>query len=261
VLFVRRQLRLTHPLLDLTLFRRRTVTAVLIALLLAGSALAGGGLVVTQYLQSVLGYPPARAAILFAPMALALAVSTMLAPVLARRVRPGTAIAAGLAVAAAGFVLLAGARSDGGLGFVIAGVAVVAVGTGPLFALGTGLVIAAVPRERAGGAASLSETANQLGGTLGIALMGTVTAAVYQRGVDGAVPAGLPADVARSARQTMAGAIATHDAGLLGVARTAYTHGLTAVGLGCAGLFLGLAALVAISFRVNPGPGQKPSSA
>ncbi|MFB7511106.1 hypothetical protein ACFC0P_48445, partial [Streptomyces broussonetiae] len=68
LLFVRRQLRLTAPLLDLRLLRNRPFATALVALVLAGIAMAGTGLLVTQYLQSVLGHSPFASAVLFAPM-------------------------------------------------------------------------------------------------------------------------------------------------------------------------------------------------
>ena len=102
VAFVRRQLRLPAPLLDLRLFRSRPFTAVLIALVFAGLAMAGTGLLVTQYLQGVLGHAPMTAAILFAPMGLGVALGTMTAPALTRRMQQPTAIAAGLARLGAG---------------------------------------------------------------------------------------------------------------------------------------------------------------
>jgi DHA2 family multidrug resistance protein-like MFS transporter len=65
------------------------------------------------------------------------------------------------------------------------GTAVLALGTGPLFALGTGLVVGSVPPERAGSAASMSETGNYLGGSLGFALLGVVAAVVYRSQMNG----------------------------------------------------------------------------
>ena len=92
-LFVRRQLRLQTPLLDLRLLRNRPVTGVLVALVFAGIAMAGTGLIVTQYLQSVLGFSPFASAVLFAPMGLGVAAGTMAAPALARRMKQTTASA------------------------------------------------------------------------------------------------------------------------------------------------------------------------
>ncbi|MEU8974040.1 MFS transporter [Streptomyces monashensis] len=159
-LFVRRQLRLPVPLLDLRLLRSRPLTAVLVALVLAGVAMAGTGLVVTQYLQSVLGHSPLASAVLFAPMGLGVAAGTLTAPLLARRIRHTTAIAGGLAASALGSLLLTGVHGKLALPLLMTGIAFLALGTGPLFALGTGLVVGSVPPERAGSAASMSETGN-----------------------------------------------------------------------------------------------------
>jgi DHA2 family multidrug resistance protein-like MFS transporter len=180
LLFVRRQLRLATPLLDLRLFRNRPFAAVLVALVFAGIAMAGTGLLVTQYLQSVLGFSPVASAVLFAPMGLGVAVGTMAAPTLARRMKQMTAIAGGLVGSALGSLLLVGVDGASALPLIMVGIAVLALGTGPLFALGTGLVVGSVPPERAGSAASMSETGNYLGGSLGFALLGVVAAVVYR---------------------------------------------------------------------------------
>ncbi|SNT07395.1 MFS transporter, DHA2 family, multidrug resistance protein [Streptosporangium subroseum] len=95
VVFVRRKLWLDDPLLDLRLLSQRSLRLVLTTLALAGVVMAGTGLLVTQYLQTVLGYSPAESALWFAPMGLAVAVGVTLTPVIARSVAPQTAIAAG----------------------------------------------------------------------------------------------------------------------------------------------------------------------
>ncbi|OKJ13884.1 MFS transporter [Kitasatospora sp. CB01950] len=236
VLFVRRQLRVEEPLLDLRLLRSRPFTAVLVGLVLAGVAMAGTGLLVTQYLQNVLDHSPAVSAALFAPMGLGVAAGTMTAPALARRVKQTTAIAGGLAVAALGGLLLA--LVDGSLWLVITGITVLALGTGPLFALGTGIVLGSVAPERAGSAASMSETGNYLGGSLGLALLGVLAAVVYRDRMDGA-------------SDSLAGAVATaprlpadQATTLLQHARDAFTTALHVTGLTAAALFAALTALV-----------------
>ncbi|WP_433470031.1 MFS transporter [Spirillospora sp. CA-128828] len=248
--FVRRQLRLAHPLLDLRLLRRRPLAAVLTALVFAGVAMAGTGLMVTQYLQSVLGYSPLASAVLFAPMGLAVAAGTMIAPVLVRRMRPATAIASGLAVSAAGCLPLALA---GGYPAVAVGITVLALGTGPLFALGTSLVVGSVPPERAGSAASMSETGNYLGGSLGLAVIGVIGASVYHARMDHA---------AGAAARTLAGAVAESGhlpppqaSALLHDAHAAFTTGLHVTGLIATAIFALLAVLVATSGRASASPG------
>jgi DHA2 family multidrug resistance protein-like MFS transporter len=237
-LFVRRQLRLESPLLDLRLFRNRPFTAVIVALVFAGIAMAGTGLLVTQYLQSVLGFSPAASAVLFAPMGLGTAAGTLAAPALARRMKQTTAIAGGLAVSALGSLLLVGVGVEASaLPLVMIGITVLALGTGPLFALGTGLVVGSVPPQRAGSAASLSETGNYFGGSLGFALLGLTAAVVYRARMDGT-------------SDSLAGAIATtahlptgEGAELLHAAREAFTAGLHVNGVVAAVIFAGLAVL------------------
>ncbi|MGW1089884.1 MFS transporter [Streptomyces sp. NPDC002596] len=237
-LFVRRQLRLETPLLDLRLLRNRPFTAVLVALVFAGIAMAGTGLLVTQYLQSVLGYSPFASAVLFAPMGLGVAVGTMAAPALGRRMKQTTAIAGGLVGSALGSLLLVGVDGASALPLVMIGIAVLALGTGPLFALGTGLVVGSVPPERAGSAASMSETGNYFGGSLGFALLGVVAAVVYRSRMDGT-------------SDSLAGAVAATErlpagqgAELLHTAREAFTTSLHVTGVIAAVIFAGLAVLI-----------------
>ncbi|MFF3068411.1 MFS transporter [Kitasatospora sp. NPDC057904] len=251
-LFVRRQLRLEAPLLDLRLLRSRPFTAVLVALVFAGVAMAGTGLLVTQYLQSVLGHSPLASAVLFAPMGLAVAVGTMASPLLARRVSRSTAIAGGLALSALGGLLLTVVDGPGSLPLVITGVAVLALGTGPLFALGTGLVMGSVPPERAGSAAAMSETGNYFGGSLGFALLGALAAAVYRARTHGT-------------SDSLAGAVAAAEhlpagraADLLHTAREAFTSALHVTGAVAAGIF---AALAVLTYALRPKVPEAPAAA
>lgn len=251
-LFVRRQLRLSTPLLDLRLFRNPTFTAVLCALVLAGVAMAGTALLGTQFLQSVLDLSPTTAALWFAPMGLAVGLGTMLAPALGRRLPTAAAIAVGLTGSVLGCLLITQVGAGGGPLPLAAGVAVLALGTGPLFALGTGVVMGAVPAERAGSAASMSETGNFFGASLGMALLGAAGAGLYRRQmadpVADATSAGLPAGAAHPAQETLAGAVgAAHQlpdraaADLLRAAHDAFTSGLHVAGVAGAVIFAGLA--------------------
>ncbi|GAA4607009.1 DHA2 family multidrug resistance protein-like MFS transporter [Actinoplanes octamycinicus] len=247
-LFVRRQARLATPLLDLRLFRDRTVTTVIVALIGAGIAMAGTGLLVTQYLQGVLGYSPALAAVLFAPMGLGVAAGTMTAPAVARRLPAPTAIAAGLALSALGSLLLLA----GSLPAIMLGITVLALGTGPLFALGTGQILAAVPPARAGAAAAMSETGNYFGGSLGFALLGVLAAVIYRTRMHGT-------------SDSLAGALATSHqlpaaeaTTLLHEARAAFTTSLHGTALTAALIFTALALLTHTTRRV-PAPSAEPA--
>jgi MFS transporter, DHA2 family, multidrug resistance protein len=258
VVFVRRQLTLPDPLLDLRLFRESRFSGVIVTLVLAGAVMAGIGLLVTQYLQSVLGYNPEKAAILFAPMGLGVAVGTLLAPRLTRRLAPGSAIAAGLAVSVPGCLLLLLVRQGSGPALVMAGTAVLALGTGPLFALGTGLVLRSVPPERAGSAASMSETGNYFGGALGLAVLGALSAAVYRQRMN-------HTDVPETARQTVAGATSaaaklpmSQASNLLHTAANAYLSALHLTALTAAVTFAALATVVTVTSRTRKAATPRP---
>jgi DHA2 family multidrug resistance protein-like MFS transporter len=171
-------------------------------------------------------------------MGLGVAAGTMAAPALAGRVRQPTAIAGGLAVSALGSLLLVGVDGARALPMVMAGITVLALGTGPLFALGTGLVVGSVPPERAGSAASMSETGNYLGGSLGFALLGALAAVVYH-------------DRTHGTSDSLAGAVAasrhlppSQGTELLHAARDAFTVSLHVTGGVAAVIFAGLAVLI-----------------
>ena len=252
-LFVRRQRTLADPLVDLSLFASRTFSGSLATLTLSLFVTFGTFLFVAQYLQLVLGLSPLQAGLWTLPSACGLVAGSMLTPVLARRARPGRVMAGGLVLAAAGFGLLTLVDGTGGLGVVVAGSVVFSMGVAPVGTLATDLIIGSAPPERAGSAAALSETGAELGGALGIAVLGSVGAAVYRVQVTDALPAGIPAGAAEAARDTLGGAMVAAGqlpgalgTALLDAARQAFAQGLVTTSAISAVLTLGLAALAAV---------------
>jgi MFS transporter, DHA2 family, multidrug resistance protein len=238
--FVHRQRLLPDPLVDLSLFRSRTFAGALAILLLGMAAVGGIYLFVTQYLQLVEGLSPIAAGLWLLPPATALVVSSMLAPVVARRVRPNYVVAGGLAISSLGFLTLTLVSGSSELGWLVAGFLLVYLGTAPLVVLGTDLVVGGAPVDKAGSAAGISQTATELGVALGIAVLGSVGSAVYRDRVEGAVPADTPGDAAAAARDSLAGAAAAAGelppaiaARLMEAAGDAFASGLgTVAGLG-----------------------------
>lgn len=270
VVFVRRQMALTDPLLDLRLFGNRAFSATLTSMLMGAAAMAGVFLLISQYLQNVLGYSPSTTGLLLVPMGLSIAVSSQFAPVLARRIRHSHAIAGGLVLGSAGFALVAMAGKDDGLLFVLLGGILVHLGTGPLFALGAHLVVGSAPAEKAGSAASLSETSNELGVTIGIALMGTIGAATYRAQMNDSIPSGVPDDQASIAVDTVAGAgvsagqLPTDQAAeLLSAAHQAFTSGLNIAAVVGGAIFVSLAIMMAnvLRKRADESKGTEASAA
>ncbi|MEV6906314.1 MFS transporter [Amycolatopsis sp. NPDC051071] len=187
--FVRRQRTLKDPLIDLKLFRSRAFSTALGGMcaftMLGGTTM----LFVAQFFQIVLELSPVGAALALLPGMLASTVSFLTAPILARRFRPATLITGGLAGAIAGFLLLT--QVEAGAGPVIPSIAfaITCLCGGPLVTLGTDLVVGSVPPEKAGSAASLSQTGNEFGYALGIATVGTLGNAVTQARIADAIPA------------------------------------------------------------------------
>jgi DHA2 family multidrug resistance protein-like MFS transporter len=208
VLFVRRQRRLADPMIDVGLFRIGAFNAALATNFLAIFVAIGYFLFVAQYLQLVVGLSPLRAGLWSLPSALGFIVGSQLAPRVLHRVRPGRVISGGLAVAAAGLAVLTQVGVDGGLGALVAGSVIISLGLAPVFGLTTELIVGSAPPEQAGAASGISETGAELGGALGIAIMGSVGVAIYRGELADRLPAGVPAEAAAAARDTLGGAVA-----------------------------------------------------
>jgi DHA2 family multidrug resistance protein-like MFS transporter len=254
-LFLRRQQVLVDPLVDLRLFRAPGFSGALAINLLSLLCIDGVFLFTAQYLQLVAGLSPWQAGLWTLPWAGGLIVGSMSGPFLVRWIRPSFAIAAGLMVAGIGFGLLTQVHSSTGLLVVALGSLVSSLGLAPAGALATDLIVSAVPPERAGMASGMSETSTELGGALGIAILGSIGVAVYRSQLT--LPS-LPAHAAAAARDTLGGAIAvagqlpagTSDA-VRAAARDAFTSGLHVVGLISAAIAVTLAIMALIALRVT----------
>lgn len=247
VIFVRRQLRLADPLLDLRLFRNRPFSAALGVMMAGAVAMGGMFLFIAQYLQLVAGLSPLRAGLWLVPPAIGMIIGTMLAPPLAQRVGRWEVIGGGMVVTAAAFVLLTQVGATGGPAPVVIGMIFATVGLGPGAALVTDIVVGSAPPEKAGSAASMSETSGEFGIAMGVALLGSLGTAIYRGQVT--VPAEVPAAAAAATRDSLAGAVAVAPelppalaAQFLEPAREAFTAGFNVVA--------GVGGVVMIAFAV-----------
>ncbi|NCT97819.1 MAG: MFS transporter [Comamonadaceae bacterium] len=212
--FVRRQSRLAHPLLDIALFRQPRFAAALSAYALSCLAMFGIYIFITQYLQVVRALDPLSAGLVTLPWALAFVVGSLGAPRLAGWFAPVRILVGGQVAAVIGFLMLLMVDTGTGLPWLVAGTVIMSLGMAPVFTLGNEIIITSAPPERAGAASALSETASELSGALGVALLGSLGVAWYQARVGAAMPAALPAPAADAARDTLAGAL--HAAKALG---------------------------------------------
>jgi DHA2 family multidrug resistance protein-like MFS transporter len=255
-LFLRRQRGLTHPLLDLRLFRNRTFTTGLLLTLSAG-LIAAHQLFVSFYLQSVERLSPLATALWLLPSTLSMVICIQLAPLVIRHIRPAHVISAGLAVASTGLLVLTLLDGSPNLPLTITGLVIANTGIAPMAGLCAVLALQAVPPQRAGSAAALTETAGEFGVAMGVATVGVVGTVVYQRRLQ--IPATVPADLADAARQGIGGAMAAAEdlpagaaADLLDGAHHAVTAGLQASAGMCATFAVAAAVMVLIGIRHVP---------
>ncbi|GAA2852905.1 MFS transporter [Streptosporangium fragile] len=254
--FLHRQRRLPDPMLDLRLFAGRGFTMSLITSTLAVFALVGLFYFITQYLQMVLGLRPFVAGLLTLPAAGAALAGSILAAVIAQRIRPGCIMGGGMALGAAGFLVVSQLDAGSGRWLLISGLFLLGGGIGAVQAVASDMIVAVAPPERAGSASAVLEAATELGGALGIAILGSIGLAVYRGESAPAGRVGLSPGEAEAARETLGGAVGVAArlpeqaaAELLDVARTAFTSGMQVAALLGAVLMAVTAVFAAILLR------------
>ncbi|MDO5710968.1 MAG: MFS transporter, partial [Micrococcales bacterium] len=256
VTFTRRQLAASDPLLDMRLFRNRVFSASIAANFLSVFAFAGFVFYLSQYLQLVLRLEPMRAGTYLIPGALASIVAGLAAVALAKKLSLQVLVPTGIIISAVGYGLAATltARSEGLVIIVI--FALVGIGAGLAETLTNDAILANAPADRAGAASGLSETAYELGTSLGVAILGSLLTAIYRS--DLKLPAGVPVAIGAEASQTLGGAVAAasqlpEPAGraLLAAGRDAFMHGVQLTSIGAALVCVAAAAVVVPALRTR----------
>ena len=273
-LFIWRQLHLESPTIDVRLFRNRAFSASLGTYLLGIFVVVGYFIFISQYLQLVVGLTPIVAALWSLPSAAGFVIGSTIAPRIIHRFRPSAIMGVGMAIAAIGTAMLVGLSANGLGSLLLVAVAsvVIAVGLAPVITLATELIVGSAPPEQAGAATGMSETSGELGGALGIAILGSVGTALYRAEVADALPADIPAGVADAARDTLGGALTvaqTLPAELAGAvvaaAQTAFVDALHLVA-GVAAVGAGVTAVIAayvlrgVAARSGPVDGAAPAA-
>ncbi|MFF4488381.1 MFS transporter [Streptomyces sp. NPDC001544] len=224
--FVHRQLTVPAPLLNMRLFRDRGFSGAVVADLLTVLGLSGLVFFLSQYLQLVQGRHPFEAGLAELPGGIGAVVAGLVAGRAARRLSVRAVVSGGLA--AMGLALAALTTSTRSTGYPLIGAAllVVGVGAGFSFTVTADVILASVPKEQAGAASAVSETAYELGAALGIALLGSIMTAAYH---DFTAPAGTPeaAHESLGAAVRAAADLPPHTAEpLLAAARDSFVQGL-----------------------------------
>lgn len=239
-IFIRRQRKLADPLLDLDLLKQKTISLPIMiqtAVIFAGMAYF---LFLSQALQLVIGLTPIQAGLSMLPATVAGIVGSMGAPVLMGRFKPGQVMTGALILTAIGFGMLSWPGSVVSLYVLVAGATIFSLGITPVAMICTDMVVASAPSDRAGSAAAMSETSAELGGALGIAILGSVGTAIYRDVMVKAVPSGVGDEAADAIRSTLGGAVnalsdlpASISSDILPLARAAFTDGLQVISIIC----------------------------
>ena len=255
-LFVQRQRRLKDPLIDLRLFRIPIFNVALATNLLAVFVVIGYFLFVAQYLQLVLGLTPLQAGVWSLPSAIGFIAGSNLAPRFVHRVRPTLVITTAFVLASIALGMLTQVREANGLAVVIPAAVVISLALAPVFTLTTELIVGSAPPEKAGAASGISETGAELGGALGLAVLGSIGTALYRSHVLSELPSGIPPQLREAALDTLGGAVSvagqlpdTLGAALLAIARDAFVQALNLVAGISAVVALATAVLVAMLIR------------
>ncbi|NUU23366.1 MAG: MFS transporter [Streptomycetaceae bacterium] len=204
VWFTRRQFALRVPLLDMRLCRDRNFSGAVLADLLTVFGLAGVVFFLSQYFQLVQGRSPLQAGLAELPATVGAVFTGLAAGSVARRFSPRLAVTAGLAAVGLGLGVLPALSGDTPYPLVGAALLVVGLGAGLSFTVTADLIMSSAPKENAGAASAISETAYELGTALGIALLGSVITGVYRGNL--VVPAGTDPAAAHEANDSFAGA-------------------------------------------------------
>jgi EmrB/QacA subfamily drug resistance transporter len=254
--------RSRHPMLPLELFRDPRFSAASGAIAMAFFALFGSVFLLTQHLQSVLGYTPLQTGVRVLPVAV-LVVAAPLAAWLTERVGTKLVVAAGLLVVAGALWLLSTVQLVDGYGLVAATLALLGIGMGFTVAPATESIMGSLPLAKAGVGSAMNDTTRQVGGALGVAVLGSVLASGYGAAIRPAVR-GAPPPLAQGAGDSIGAAatIATQlgpaGQGLLEAARSAFLQGMgdaVQVGAGVAAV----AALLVLLFLPARGKREAPA--
>ncbi|MDQ1076681.1 MULTISPECIES: MFS transporter [Microbacterium] len=223
-LFVRRQRRLSAPMLDMTLFQRGTFSGAILVNLLSVVGLVGFLYFVAQHLQLVVGLTPMVAGFALLPGLALMIVSGLAVVPIAARFAPRVVVPIALGFSAVAYVMVALSTAD--LVQLVVAFGLLGVGIGAAETVSNELILSSAPSAKAGAASAVSETAYEVGAVLGTAVLGGILAAFYRAQL--VLPAGLPDAAASAARETLAGAVAVShildDATLAEALRTAAAH-------------------------------------
>jgi DHA2 family multidrug resistance protein-like MFS transporter len=207
LMFIRRQNKLASPLIDLRLFRIPTFSVSLLAYMTGAFVSFGGSVFLAQYLQLVLGLSPLEAGLWMLPWTLGFIIGSLLTPVMIRYIKPVTLMTIGFVLGAIGYAILLQVQYLPPLMAIVIGSVITSISMAPVFTLTTDFIVNSAPPEKTGAASAISETSAEMGGALGIAILGSIGTAIYRIKLANDLPASIPGSVIASAEDTLGAAL------------------------------------------------------
>lgn len=251
-------LNVAQPLLDPRLFARRGFSTGVVSIALQFFVFFGLVFVVVQYVQLVLGYSPLQAGLALLPMGMAIGAVSRRVPHLSARAGRRPLAVAGLVLMAVGTGLLSTLGVGSSYWLVLAGILPVGVGMALAMAPATTDIVGALPSHKQGVASATNDAAREVGGTLGIAVLGSLLNEQYRAGVAAAAPTSAPPELVESAQHSLGSALAVaaglgdRGSALADGARAAFVDGLEVAFLCSAGALLLCAVVFALVLPGHP---------
>jgi hypothetical protein len=205
--FVAWERRVAQPMLDVNLFRNLRFAAASASVAISFFALSGFIFLVTQYFQFLKGYGPLSTGVRLLPVASCVAISSVLGTRLAVRFGTKLVVASGLFLTAAFYLWVTKTSVGTDYGTIAAQMVVLGTGMGLTSAPATEAIMGVVPKAKAGVGSAVNDATRLLGGTLGVAVIGSVYASLYGSQLTEALPAQLPATVAGTAHESVGAAL------------------------------------------------------
>jgi hypothetical protein len=203
--FVAWERRAEHPMLDVSVFRNLRFSAASASITFVYFSLMGVMYFMTTYMQSVLGFSALEAGERMLPIAGGMLLTAKPAVVLTRRIGTKIVVATGLTTVGGALALLTGFGSGTGDLELCLTLATMGAGMGLAMSPATEAIMGALPKTKAGVGSAMNDVVREAGGTLGVAVLGSILASAYASGMDGAT-AGLPADAAAAASDSVGAA-------------------------------------------------------
>ena len=255
--------RTEQPMLDLSLFRNPRFTAASASVAISFFALSGFIFLVTQYFQFLKGYGPLSTGVRLLPVASFVAISSVLGARLAVRIGTKLVVASGLLLMAGFYVWVTITSATTGYGTIAAQMVVLGTGMGLTSAPATEAIMGVVPKAKAGVGSAVNDATRLLGGTLGVAVIGSIYASLYASRLTSALPARVPAGITRTAHASVGAALTLADelrhsghpalaAAIHDAASVAFFHGFHAANFAAAGIAAAGAVMALVLLPAHP---------